>query len=325
QFETIPGFTLTDGTRATITELLDLDEVAYIEQDAVVSIAAVQKSPPSWGLPRVGQRKRLTSPKTSYLSHNAAGAGVTAYVIDTGINIAHSDFGGRAKMGKNFIPGEPNTDSHGHGTHVAGTIGGKAYGVAKKVQLVGVKVLGRDGRGSTSGIVAAMDWVITVNKGKRAVVNMSLGGAASRAVNDATTRLYRANIPVIVAAGNDADTNACSNSPAGAPNVITVGATDYYDKVAAFSSYGKCVKIFAPGVSINSAMIGSKTASGIMSGTSMASPHVAGVTALIMSANPKLKTSKQIYDRLISAGTKNAVKGNLRGSPNLLVFNGGGK
>ncbi|KAG0091054.1 hypothetical protein BGZ92_001620, partial [Podila epicladia] len=245
RFGTIPGFTVT-GTRAAVTELLAMDEVAYIEQDAIVSIEATQKSPPSWGLGRVSQRGALTNAQTSYKYANSAGAGITAYVVDTGINTAHSDFGGRAKMGANFIKGSPNTDENGHGTHVAGTIGGNSYGVAKKVQLVGVKVLAADGRGSTSGIVAALDWVISVNKGKRAVVNMSLGGGASRALNDATSRLYKANIPVIVAAGNDANVNACSGSPSGAPNVLTVGASDIRDNIATFSSFGKCVKIFGP-------------------------------------------------------------------------------
>ncbi|KAF9425670.1 subtilisin-like serine protease [Podila epigama] len=324
RFSTIPGFTVT-GTRATVTELLSLDEVEYIEQDAIISIDATQTSPPSWGLGRVSQRGRLTNAKTSYKYANSAGAGVTAYVVDTGINTAHSDFGGRAKMGANFIQGSPNTDENGHGTHVAGTIGGTSYGVAKKVNLVGVKVLGRDGRGSTSGIVAALDWIISVNKNKKAVVNMSLGGGNSRALNDATSRLFRANIPVIVAAGNDEKVNACSGSPSGAPNVLTVGASDIQDRVATFSSFGKCVKIFGPGVGITSAWIGSKSARNTISGTSMATPHVAGVAALAMSGNPKLKTSSQVYKALTSSATKNAVKGNLRGSTNLLVFNGGGK
>lgn len=324
RFGTIPGFTVT-GTRAAVTELLAMDEVAYIEQDAIVSIEATQTSPPSWGLGRVSQRGALTNAQTSYKYANAAGAGITAYVVDTGINTAHADFGGRAKMGANFIQGSPNTDENGHGTHVAGTIGGTSYGVAKKVQLVGVKVLASDGRGSTSGIVAALDWVISVNKGKRAVVNMSLGGGSSRALNDATSRLYKANIPVIVAAGNDENVNACSGSPSGAPNVLTVGASDIRDNIASFSSFGQCVKIFGPGVSITSAWIGGKTARNTISGTSMATPHVVGVAALTMSANTKLKTSQQVYNALTKAATKNAVKGNLRGSANLLVFNGGGK
>ncbi|KAF9136190.1 hypothetical protein BGX30_011340, partial [Mortierella sp. GBA39] len=236
RFKAIPGFTV-EGDRAALDELLKLDEVDYIEQDSIVSIDGTQQSPPSWGLPRVSQRGRVGQ-NTSYKYANTAGAGVTAYVVDTGINTAHADFGGRAKMGNNFIQGSPNTDENGHGTHVAGTIGGNSYGVAKKVNLVGVKVLNRQGSGSTSGIVAALDWIVSVNKGKKAVVNMSLGGGASRALNDAVGRLYRANIPVIVAAGNDENVNACSGSPSGAPQALTVGASDINDNIASFSSFG---------------------------------------------------------------------------------------
>jgi hypothetical protein len=322
RFKSIPGFTV-EGDRATLDELLKLDEIEYIEQDSIVSIDATQKSIPSWGLPRVSQRGRVTQGAT-YKYPNSAGAGVTAYVVDTGINTAHSDFGGRARMGNNFIRGSPNTDENGHGTHVAGTIGGSNYGVAKKVQLVGVKVLDRSGRGSTSGIVAALDWIASVNKGKKAVVNMSLGGGASRALNDAVGRLYRANIPVIVAAGNDENVNACSGSPSGAPNSFTVGASDVTDTIASFSSYGNCVDIFGPGVQITSAWIGSKTARNTISGTSMATPHVAGVAALYIGAG-KANGAAQVYKTLRSTATKNAVKGRLRGETNLLVFNGGGK
>ncbi|KAI1321052.1 subtilisin-like serine protease [Mortierella claussenii] len=323
KFSSIPGFTVT-GNRATVTELLNMDEVEYIEQDSVVSISGSQTSPPSWGLPRISQRQALTSAKTSYLYANTAGAGVTAYVVDTGINTAHSDFGGRAKMGANFIKGSKNTDENGHGTHVAGTIGGNTYGVAKKVRLVGVKVLSAKGFGDNSGIISALDWIISSHKGK-SVVNMSLGGITSKALNDAVARVTKANIPVIVAAGNNADVNACSGSPSSAPTALAVGASDIQDRVASFSSYGKCVKIFGPGVDITSAWIGGKTARNTISGTSMATPHVVGVAALYMSGNKNLKTSSQVYKALTSTATKNAVKGNLRGAANLLVFNGGGK
>ncbi|KAK3817910.1 MAG: subtilisin-like protease 6 [Linnemannia elongata] len=322
RFKAIPGFTV-ESDRATLNELLKYDEVDYIEEDSIVSIVGTQQSPPSWGLPRVSQRGRVTQ-GSSYKYANSAGAGVTAYVVDTGINTAHVDFGGRAKMGNNFIQGSPNTDENGHGTHVAGTIGGNTYGVAKKVNLVGVKVLNRQGSGSTSGIVAALDWIVSVNKGKKAVVNMSLGGGASRALNDAVGRLFRANIPVIVAAGNDENVNACSGSPSGAPQALTVGASDINDNIASFSSFGKCVKIFGPGVQITSAWIGSKTARNTISGTSMATPHVVGVAALYLGAG-KANGASQVYTTLQSTATKNAVKGRLRGEANLLVFNGGGK
>ncbi|KAF9113066.1 subtilisin-like serine protease [Mortierella sp. AM989] len=323
-FLSLNGFAVS-GSPDMLATLRDMNDVEFIEQDAIYRTQAAQKSPPSWGLPRVSQRGALKSAKTSYVFANSAGAGVTAYVVDTGINTAHKDFGGRANMGANFIRGSPNTDENGHGTHVAGTIGGTTYGVAKKVRLVGVKVLARDGSGSTSGIVAALDWIISVNKGKKAVVNMSLGGGVSTALNQATGRLFKAKIPVIVAAGNDENINACNGSPSGAPTVFTVGASDIRDNVASFSSFGKCVKIFGPGVGITSAWIGSSTARNTISGTSMATPHVVGVAALYLSSNANLKTPAQVYKTLQSTATKNAIKGNLRGAANLLVFNGGGK
>ncbi|KAG0023288.1 subtilisin-like serine protease [Entomortierella chlamydospora] len=324
KFSTIPGFSIT-GTRAHLNELLNMDEVEYIEQDALYSIQATQSSPPPWGLSRVSRRAGLTTTKTSYLYAAAAGSGVTAYVVDTGINTAHKEFGGRATMGANFITGSRNTDENGHGTHVSGTIGGATYGVAKKVKLVGVKVLNAQGSGSTSGIAAALDWIVSVNKGKKAVVNMSLGGGSSRTLNAATTRLFNANIPVIVAAGNDATVNACNGSPSGAPDVLAVGASDINDNVASFSSFGKCVKIFGPGVSITSAWIGSASARNTISGTSMATPHVVGVAALYMSSKSTVKTASQVYSTLQSTATKNVIKGSLRGSANRLVFNGAGK
>ncbi|KAF8978905.1 subtilisin-like serine protease [Entomortierella lignicola] len=324
KFHSIPGFTVT-GTRTALTELLNMEGVAYVEQDAIFTIAATQSSPPSWGLARLSQRQKLTSANTSYKYASAAGSGVTVYVVDTGINTAHVEFGGRAKMGANFIKGSRNTDENGHGTHVSGTIGGKTFGVAKKVKLVGVKVLDAEGSGATSGIVSALDWIIKVNKGKKAVVNMSLGGGVSKAVNDATSRLYKANIPVIVAAGNDPSLNSCKRSPSGAPHVFAVGASDIRDNVASFSSPGKCVKIFGPGVQITSSWIGSSTAKNTISGTSMATPHVVGVAALYMSSDKKIKTAAQVYKTLQSTATKNAVKDGLGGATNLLVFNGAGK
>ncbi|KAF9917255.1 subtilisin-like serine protease [Lobosporangium transversale] len=324
KFQAISGYTITMDSDDDLNDILNMEEVAYVERDSIVTIQATQVNPPSWGLPRVSQRKSLINLKTSYLFPSKGGAGVTAYIVDTGINAAHKDFGGRAKMGANFIRGSPNTDQNGHGTHVAGTIGGNVFGVAKKVQLVGVKVLGADGSGSTSGIVSALDWIIDTNKGKKAIVNMSLGGVASKAMNDAVARLYKAGIPIIVAAGNDPKINACNTSPSSSPRALTVGASDSRDRVASFSSFGKCVKIFGPGVQITSAWIGSNTAKNTISGTSMATPHVAGVAALYFS-DAKIKTPSQLYKAILSAATKNAVKGDLRGAANLLVFNGGGK
>ncbi|KAF9103973.1 hypothetical protein BGX27_010306 [Mortierella sp. AM989] len=318
KYSKIPGFAATVNS-AALKEILAADEVAYVEQDAVITLQGSQSSPPSWGLTRVSQRSlALTQP---YIYNDAAGTGVTAYVIDTGVYTAHTDFGGRATFGANFISGSANTDENGHGTHVAGTIGGTIYGVAKKVSIVGIKVLDRSGSGSTSGVVAGMDWVAARAVAGKSVVNMSLGGGKSQAINDASARLFAANIPLIVAAGNSATTDACTGSPSGAPNTYTVAASDRTDNVAYFTSYGTCVEIFGPGVDITSAWIGSTTAKSTISGTSMASPHVAGVAALYLSFN-SLPTAQSVFDKLTSTATTGKILGNLKGSPNRLVYNG---
>ncbi|KAG0223905.1 subtilisin-like serine protease [Actinomortierella wolfii] len=319
RFRNLHGFTIEDG-EDDLQELLSLDDVEYIEQDAEFHITATQNNPPSYGLPRISQRNRLTSNRTPYKFPNQAGAGVTAYVLDTGINTAHVDFEGRARMGANFIRGSPNTDQNGHGTHVAGTIGGKTFGVAKKVNLVGIKVLDARGSGATSGIVAGMDFVVRDARGKRAVVNMSLGGGVSRAINDAVDRLVAANIPVFVAAGNDFNVNACNGSPSGARNAFTVAASDSADRIASFSSFGTCNEIIAPGVNIASTWIGSSRATNVISGTSMATPHVAGAAAVYMSVDRNLRTPAQVYNKLIQTATPNKISGPLRGTPNRLLF-----
>ncbi|KAG0255850.1 subtilisin-like serine protease, partial [Mortierella polycephala] len=197
QFKNFQSFSATVNA-ATLKELLASDEVEYVEEDQIVSLNGVQQSPPSWGLARTSQRQRnLSAP---YYYPDTAGQGVTAYVIDTGINTAHVEFGGRATMGANFIQGSPNTDQNGHGTHVAGTIGGTQFGVAKKVKLVGVKVLAADGFGSVSGIIAGMDWVVQRAAGTRAIINMSLGAGKSQSADAAAARIYNAGIPLLVAA-----------------------------------------------------------------------------------------------------------------------------
>ncbi|KAG0080961.1 hypothetical protein BGZ92_000402 [Podila epicladia] len=316
KYKAFAGFSATVNA-AALKEILASDEVEYVEQDAIITLQGSQVSPPSWGLTRVSQRNLdLTQP---FNYNDAAGQGVTAYVIDTGVFIEHSDFEGRASWGANFIDGSEDTDENGHGTHVAGTIGGTKYGVAKQVEIVGVNVLDADGSGTTSGVIAGMDWVAANAVPGKSVVNMSLGGSKSTALNAAAGRLFAKNIPLIVAAGNSATTAACNQSPAGAANTYTVAASDKFDKVASFTSYGTCVEIFAPGVGITSAWIGSDSATNTISGTSMASPHVAGVAALYLSFN-SIPTAQGLFDKLTSTATPNKITGNLKQSPNKLVY-----
>ncbi len=276
--------------------------VARVEPVRRVSASGTQTNPPSWGLDRIDQ----ASPKLNQTyKYPNTGSNVTAYVLDTGINIDHQDFGGRASHGYDFIDlDDVAEDCHGHGTHVAGTIGGTKYGVAKGVKLVAVRVLDCDGGGTTEGIVAAIDWV-TANAQQPAVVNMSLGGSADPVLDDAVKRSIDSGITYALAAGNE-DWNACEVSPARVPDAITVGATDQINMRANFSNHGKCLDIFAPGVSIVSARHDNNTGSVGFSGTSMAAPHVAGAAALLLQSNPSW-TPKQVRDRIVTTGLAGAV------------------
>ncbi|CAO3572905.1 unnamed protein product [Mortierella alpina] len=318
EFKSFPGFHATIN-KAALKEIQASPEVEYIEQDAIITINAEQAKPPSWGLTRVSEQELdLTQP---FVYDDAAGSGVTAYIVDTGIFVEHAEFKGRAKFGANFIQGSKDTDENGHGTHVAGTIGGTTYGVAKKVNLVGVKVLDAEGSGATSGVVSGMDWVAENATAGKSVVNMSLGGGKSKAIDDAAARLFAKNIPLIVAAGNDENVDACDGSPSGAKNALTVAASDKEDQTASFTSFGKCVEIFAPGVDITSSWIGGASAKNTISGTSMATPHVVGVAALYLAAGG-LDTAQAVFDKLIETATVGKIQGELKGSPNKLVFSG---
>ncbi|KAG0343948.1 hypothetical protein BG005_002095 [Podila minutissima] len=295
KYETISGFAINVNV-AAFKELLAADEVEFVEQNQ--------------GLPRVPQRKlNLTAP---YYYQDQAGSGITTYVIDTGINTNHVEFEGRATMGANFINGSSNTDENGHGTHVAGTIGGKTFGAAKNVTLVGAKVLAADGRGTFAEIVAGMDWVALPARGTKAVVNVSLGGGKSRSLGAAADRIFNAGIALVVAAGNDANADACNGSPSGAQGSFTASATDRADRIATFSSWGQCVDAIAPGVGITSAWIGSNTATEAISGTSMAPPHVSGIVALLLSSDSSLTSTQALYTKLKQTSTNNVVTGNLR-------------
>lgn len=298
-----------DGFSATLTEeqLIRLardKRVKYVEPDQVISISGSQSNA-TWGLDRVDQRN---TPLNQTYTWDATGQGVRAYILDTGILPTHQEFGNRASIGYDAYGGD-GIDRQGHGTHVAGTVGGNVYGVAKNVLLIGVKVLDDNGSGTTSGVVAGMDWV-AANRIKPAVANMSLGGGASTAIDDAVGRMYNAGVPVIVAAGNGdrrgRAQDACNYSPARAPRAFTVGATVSTDAKASYSNYGNCVNLFAPGSSITSAWHTNNTAINTISGTSMASPHVAGAAALYLQNNLSA-TPQQVYDALTNNSTKNKV------------------
>jgi subtilisin family serine protease len=262
-----------------------------------------------WGLDRIDQR---ALPLSRSYTYNSTGAGVSVYVIDTGLQSNHPDFGGRARNVYDTFGGN-GEDCQGHGTHVGGTIGGATYGVAKSAQLRGVKVLNCSGSGSTSGIIAAVDWVRR-NAAKPAVANMSLGGGYSGSLNTAVTNLVNSGVFVAVAAGNEGQ-NACNVSPASASGTYTVAA-DKTDTRASFSNYGACVDGYAPGVAIKSAWLTSGT--NTISGTSMASPHVAGVAALYKSRNGDVAAST-IVSWINTNATANVIKSNPSQTPNRLL------
>ncbi|GAB7049813.1 S8 family serine peptidase [Catenuloplanes indicus] len=309
----VRGFT-TEMSRTAARRLAADPAVKFVEQDRRVRISGTQSNP-TWGLDRVDQRNLPLS--RSYTSTSASN--VTAYVLDTGVRISHQDFGGRARHGWDFVDNDAVADDcQGHGTHVAGTVGGTAYGVAKDVKLVSVRVLGCDGSGSYSQIIAGVDWV-TRNAAKPAVVNMSLGGSASASLDDAVQRSINSGVTYVLAAGND-NRDACASSPARLPAGITVGATESNDARASFSNWGGCLDLFAPGARILSAARTGDTATATMSGTSMAAPHVAGAAALVLGANP-LATPQQVRDALTGAATTGKVTG-ANGSANRLLFTG---
>ncbi|RZU52992.1 peptidase inhibitor I9 [Krasilnikovia cinnamomea] len=286
--------------------------VAYVEQNQKVSLLGTQDGA-TWGLDRIDQRARPLS--TTY-TYPVTADTVTAYVIDTGVLYSHSDFGGRASYGYDSV-GTDGVDCHGHGTHVSGTVGGATYGVAKRVRIVGVRVLNCSGSGTTAGVVAGVDWV-TQHASRPAVANMSLGGGASTALDDAVTASINSGVTYALAAGNS-NASACSTSPARVGPAITVGATTNSDARASYSNYGTCLDIFAPGSSITSDWNSGSTATNTISGTSMASPHVAGAAALVLSRNPSY-TPAQVRDALVADATANVVTGAGSGSPNRLLF-----
>ncbi|NUT52183.1 MAG: S8 family peptidase [Saccharothrix sp.] len=289
--------------------------VEYVEQDQVIHTQATQTNPPSWGLDRVDQRNL---PLNSSYSYTTTGSGANVYVVDTGVRISHSTFGGRAVNGYDAVDNDNVAqDGNGHGTHVAGTIAGSQYGVAKNARIVGVRVLNNSGSGTLAGVVAGIDWVAR-NHQKPAVANLSLGGGANSSIDDAVRRAIAAGVTFAVAAGNS-NANASGFSPARVGEAITVGATERTDARASYSNFGSILDIFAPGSSITSAWHTGDSATNTISGTSMATPHVAGAAARYLSSNPSA-TPAQVASYLIAQSTPSKVTSPGSGSPNRLLY-----
>merc|ERR1712038_1730915 len=292
-------------------EIANSEEVEYVETDGMV-YADVD----TWGLDRIDQRDL---PVDNTYNPYADGSGVTAYILDTGIRITHEEFadGNRAEWGENFTGDGRDEDCNGHGTHVAGTVAGKEYGVAKKAKVVAVKVLGCSGSGSYAGVIAGMEWVMN-NADKPATANMSLGGGKNQAADDAAKALHNSGVPNVVAAGNS-NADACNATPAGADDVITVGSSASNDGRSSFSNWGGCVEIFAPGSNIKSAWWQQDNQYRTISGTSMAAPHVCGGAALLLGNG---EDPANVSQKLQDMATPNKI-GDPKGSPNLLLYVGG--
>lgn len=309
----VRGFELRASAR-TARALARDPHVAYVEQNRTLHVLATQNNPPSFGLDRVDQRSlpldgRFTAPGTA--------SGVHAFIIDTGIRVTHRDLRGRATFAFNAINDGIDTDCNGHGTHVAGTVGGSTFGLAKGVQLVAVKVLGCDGAGDVASIVSGINFV-TQHAVKPAVANMSLGGGVSPSIDAAVNSSIASGVTYAIAAGNE-NRDACGTSPARVPAAITVGATDQADRRAVFSNFGTCLDLFAPGVNIASDFGDSDTGTRLLSGTSMATPHVTGAAALVLALHPTF-TPQQVRDSLVRDATANVVGNAGRGSPNTFLF-----
>lgn len=311
---------------AAIQALKNNPNINYIEQDRSVSLheapVAQAENQATWGLDRIDQ---VTRPLDSVYHYNYQGAGVNAFIIDTGIRSDHVEFTGRIKPGYNVSPDSAGvvdstntTDCNGHGTHVSGTVGGTIFGVAKGAALIPVRVLDCSGSGTSSGVIAGINWVAASSL-RPAVANMSLGmSAVSTAVNSAVSGAVDKGVTMVVAAGNS-NVDACTASPASAPSAITVGATDSSDMRASYSNFGTCLDIFAPGSGITSAWYTASTAAATLSGTSMATPHVTGVAVLALAANPTA-TPTDVAAFLTSKASANQLSSIGTGSPNLLVY-----
>ncbi|KAI8981103.1 peptidase S8/S53 domain-containing protein [Pilobolus umbonatus] len=330
-----------------VNYLLNMKDIAYIEPNHVYtacvlppqlnpkaySPAVIRRNPkksniqkrdvvtqvkvPSWGLARIN--KRLLGNLDSYTVDESAGNGIHVYIVDTGINAEHPDFDGRAIMEKNFVEYEENVDYSGHGTHVAGIIGGVSHGVAKKAFLHGIKVLDRKGDGTTASFIKAITYITDIAVPGKSIINLSLNGPRSQSMDDLLTMVVQQfKIPVFVSAGNSGD-NACDYSPSANPDVFSVGATTQEDVIPLFSSHGDCVSLYAPGAGITSTWLDKNTQT--LDGTSMANPHVSGIAAMLMSER-SYDTVKELYDTLISKATPNLLQSHVDIKNKLLAYNG---
>lgn len=314
-FETALRGAAIQASAAQAAALVRSGRAVAVEPDQAVTVSETQSNAP-WGLDRADQQ---ALPLSKTYSYEESGRGVSVYVVDTGILASHVDFGGRVTAGWTVkADGLGASDCNGHGTHVAGTIGGTVHGMAKSVTLVPVRALACDGSGFYSDIIAGLDWIAGDHRaGTPAVVNLSIGGPVSSTLDAAVQGVINDGIPAIVAAGNSA-VDACNASPARTPSAVTVAASDSSDRQASFSNFGKCVDLYAPGVGITSAWHTSTTATAPLSGTSMATPHVAGAAALLLSSNPLL-TPMQVADRLVSSAIGGVITGSGSGTPNRLL------
>jgi aqualysin 1 len=288
--------------------------VRFVEEDSVMEIATTQSSP-TWGIDRIDER---ALPLTGTYTYTSTGSGVHAYIIDTGIRVTHTQFGGRASVAFDAVgDGRNGIDCNGHGTHVSGTVGGSTYGVAKAVTLHAVRVLNCSGSGTTSGVIAGVDWV-TGHHISPAVANMSLGGGVSTSLDSAVRNSIASGVTYAIAAGNS-NTNASNSSPARVSEAITVGASASNDARSSFSNFGSVVDIFAPGSSITSAWATSNTATNTISGTSMATPHVTGVAARFLQNN-RTASPATVRNAIVNVATLNALSGIPTGTVNRLLF-----
>ena len=350
-YDEVAGFSGYSGhfSEDVVSQLRKSPDVDFIEQDSMVytldqpqglSSDALEKNAP-WGLARISHRDQLGfSTFNKYQYDSRAGEGVTAYIIDTGINVNHVDFEGRASWGKTIPQGDEDIDGNGHGTHCAGTVAGKRYGVAKKANVVAVKVLRSNGSGTMSDVLKGVEWAAAAhlkavaeakksNKPfKGSTANMSLGGGKSVSLDKAVDAAVRAGIHFAVAAGND-NADACNYSPAASVNAITVGASTLGDDRAYFSNHGKCTDIFAPGLNILSTWIGSKYATNTISGTSMASPHICGLLTYALSLQPVAKSGfstplepAKLKKKMISLGSTGKLTDLPAHTPNILAYSG---